>query len=193
MFLLDLSTAPEVGPVADWLAAKPTTRWVGAVYSEARAQEYLHSADPRREMDILAFVETTSAARANPLGRRPAWSRHEPEAALAKLQLAGAGEVQDSWTSSGNWRQHGHAVGLSDEPSPGGGPTVRIARASAPWRWGRMACTDGRRRISLRQAFALQRRHVCVCEAGADAQLYIETRPKYLPARYGLCLPTILA
>ena len=72
------SRCPDVGPVADWLAAKPTTRWVGAVYSEARAQDYLHSADPRREMDILAFVETTSAARANPLGRRPVWSRHEP-------------------------------------------------------------------------------------------------------------------
>src|SRR5262249_34662000 len=33
MFLLDLSAAPGDGPVADWLAAKPPTRWIGAVYS----------------------------------------------------------------------------------------------------------------------------------------------------------------
>ena len=62
------SRCPDVGPVADWLAAKPTTRWVGAVYSEARAQDYLHSADPRREMGILAFVGDDQRGACQPLG-----------------------------------------------------------------------------------------------------------------------------
>src|SRR5262249_47880765 len=77
MFLLDLTSVPSDGPVADWLAAKPPTRWIGSVFSQARAQHYVHAADPRRESDLLAFVERTTAARPNPLGRRPVWSRQE--------------------------------------------------------------------------------------------------------------------
>src|SRR5215471_19253111 len=136
MFLLDLSAAPGDGPVADWLAAKPPTRWIGAVYSEARAQEYLHAADPRRESDILAFLERTTAARPNRSGRRPIWSRPELAASPSNLPLAGDGEVPDFWTSSGNWRMHGHEVALSHTRSPGGGRTLRISRRAAPWRWG---------------------------------------------------------
>jgi len=95
MFLIGLTAVPSDGPVARWLAAKPPTRWIGAVYPEARAQEYLHAADPRRESDILAFLECTTAARPTRSGRRPLWSSPELAASPTNLQLSGAGELPD--------------------------------------------------------------------------------------------------
>jgi erythromycin esterase len=178
MLLLDLAAVPADDPVASWLASRPATRYIGAVYSDARAQEYLHSADPRREYDVLAFVETTTAARANRSGRRPAWSQSEPAPAPTNLELAGCGNVPDGWTSSGNWRAHAHAVALSNEPSPVGGRTVCIARVSAPWRWGEGSLVQtfsaepwrGKR---LRFGGAVRTN---VQGTGAGAQLYVEVR-----------------
>jgi hypothetical protein len=180
MFLLDLASVPPDGPVADWLAAKPPTRWIGAVFSQARAQDYLHSADPRREADLLAFVECTTAARPNPCGRRPVWSRQELVAAPTNLQLTGSGVLPDFWTSSGNWRMHGHDVALSKARSPAGGPTVCISRASAPWRWGEgwlaqmFTATPWRgKRLQFKGAVRAE-----VEDWGAGAQLYVEVRPE---------------
>src|SRR5262245_36028904 len=180
MFLLDLSAAPPAGPVADWLAAKPPTRWIGAVYSQARAQEYFHAADPRRQADLIAFVECTSAARPNPCGRRPVWSRAELLAAPTNLQLAGSGGLPDFWTSSGDWRLHGHDVALADARSPALGRTVRISRPCAPWRWGEgwlaqtFAAAPWRgKRLRLKGAVRAE-----VHEWGAGAQLYLEVRPE---------------
>jgi erythromycin esterase len=179
LFLLDLSAAPPDGPVADWLAAKPPTRWIGSVYSQARAQEYLHAADPRRESDLLAFVECTTAARPNPCGRRPVWSRQELVASPTNLQLDGNGVLPDFWTSSGNWRMHGHDVALSETRSPAGGRTVHISRASAPWRWGEGWLTQmfpaapwHGKRLQFKGAVRAE-----VHEWGAGAQLYVEVRP----------------
>jgi len=181
-FLLDLATAPAEGPVGDWLSSKPLSRSIGAVYSAEHAKEFLAPADPRRAYDILAFVETTTAARANPAGRRPPWPQREPEpaATATNLELAGSSDVPEGWTSSGSWRAHGHTVALSDEPSPAGGRTVRIARASAPWRWGEGWLTQtfsaeawrGRR---LRFSGAVRAE---VQGPGTGAQLYVEVRPK---------------
>ena len=179
-FLLDLSAVPSDGPVADWLAGRPPTRWIGAVYSQVRAQEYLHAADPRRESDLLAFVECTSAARPNPCGRRPVWSRQELVASPTNLQLGGSGALPDFWTSSGTWRMHGHDVALADARSPGGGRTVCISRASAPWRWGEgwlaqmFAAAPWRsKRLQFEAAVRAD-----VHERGAGAQLYVEVRPE---------------
>src|SRR5262249_11092272 len=65
VFLLPLATAPSSGPVADWLGARPPSRCIGAVYSADRAESLLDASDPRRAYDVLAFVETTTAARPN--------------------------------------------------------------------------------------------------------------------------------
>jgi erythromycin esterase len=180
MFLLDLSCVPPEGPVADWLATKPSTRWIGAVFSQARAQDYLHAADPRRESDLLAFVECTTEARPNPCGRRPVWLRQEVVDAPTNLRLTGNGVLPDFWTSSGDWRMHGHDVALSEARSPAGGRTVCISRASAPWRWGEgwlaqmFAATPWRgKRLQFKAAVRAE-----VHDRGAGAQLYIETRPE---------------
>ena len=67
-FLLDLKTAPAVGPVSDWLASKPSTRWIGATYSAERADDLVHNGDPRREFDLLAFVEFDDRRVSQPFG-----------------------------------------------------------------------------------------------------------------------------
>jgi erythromycin esterase len=180
MFLLDLTSVPSDGPIADWLAAKPPTRWIGSVFSQARAQHCVHAADPRRESDLLAFVECTTAARPNPLGRRPVWSRQELVAEPTNLQLTGSGVLPDFWTSSGNWRTHGHDVALSDARSPAGGRTVCISRASAPWRWGEgwlaqmFAAAPWRgKHLQFKGAVRAE-----VHDWGAGAQIYVEVRPE---------------
>jgi len=180
MFLIDLTATPGDGPVARWLAAKPPTRWIGAVYSEARAQEHLHAADPRRESDILDFLECTTAARPTRSGRRPLWSSPELAASPTNLQLSGAGELPDFWTSSSSWRMHGHEVALSNARSPGGGRTLRISRTAAPWRWGEGWLTQAfaaepwrGKRLRLSGAVRTE-----VHAAGAGGQLYVEVRPE---------------
>ena len=77
-FLLELATAPAEGPVADWLSSRPLSRSIGAGYSAESAQAFLQPIDPRSAYDVLAFVATTTAARANPAGRRPPQPTHEP-------------------------------------------------------------------------------------------------------------------
>jgi hypothetical protein len=138
-FLLELATAPAAGPVADWLSLRPLTRSIGSMYAAESAQAFLQPIDPRSAYDVLAFVDTTTAARATLWGRRPPPPRsppREPARTVTNLELAGSGPVPEGWNSSGSWRRHGHTVALSDERSPAGGRTVRIARSSAPWRWG---------------------------------------------------------
>src|SRR5262249_33641084 len=80
MFLLNLTSVPAAGPVSDWLATAPASRWVGAVYDANRPEAYERAADPRRDYDLLVFVESTSAARPNRSRNRP----QKANAVLAK-------------------------------------------------------------------------------------------------------------
>ena len=179
-FLLDLATAPVEGRVADWLSSRPLSRSVGALYSAKNAEAYLKSVDPRSAYDVLAFVAMTTAARAKTSGRRPPQPTPKPASTATNLELAGSGSVPEGWTSSGSWRPHGHTIAVSDERSPAGGRTVRIARSSAPWRWGegwlqQVFSAEAWRGKRLRFSSALR------AEAegpGTGAQLYIEVEPK---------------
>lgn len=179
-FLLDLATAPAAGPVADWLAAKPATRWIGAVYSAERAASYEYASDPRRSYDVLAFVESTSAARPNAITRPLQPPNREPAQAPANLNFGGSGEVPEGWSAPGLSRRHAHAVTLASEASPSGGRTICIARSSAPWRWGngelnQTFSAQAWRGKRLRLSAAMRAN---VSEAGAAAQLYIQLLPK---------------
>jgi erythromycin esterase len=178
-FLLDLSTAPKTGPVADWLASKPLSRSIGSVYSADNAERFLEGTDPRSFYDVLAFVENTTAARPNAAGRRTRSPERKPASAPTNLELAGSGEVPDGWNWSAARRLHAHQLTLSDGPSPAGGRSLRMARASAPWHWG-----EGR----LEQTFLAEawrgkrlRFSAALCaetEGAGGAQLYVEARPK---------------
>jgi erythromycin esterase len=135
LLLLPTATAPEAGPVADWLGARPPARCIGAGYLAEHADHYLAPTDPRRSYDVLAFVATTTAARPNASGRRqPVPLRVDLVPAPVNLALAGSGGVPEGWRWSG--ARAGYRLAPSREPSPAGGRSVSIARASAPWRWG---------------------------------------------------------
>ena len=180
-FLLDLATAPAAGPVHDWLESRPLSRCIGSVYSAERAETYLDAADPRHAYDVLAFIETTAAARPTEAGRRSRPANRRLARAATNLQLGGVGELPEGWERSGSrGGAHAHRVALAEERSPAGARTVRIARVSAPWRWG-----EGR----LEQKFSAEAwcgkrlRFSGAVRAevrgpGAGAQLYIEVRPK---------------
>ncbi len=179
-YLLNLATAPATGAVADWLTAQPLSRSIGAVYSSEDAERFLEACDPRPLYDVLAFVETTTAARPNAAGRRTRSPDRQPASAATNLELAGSGDVPDGWDWSAGQQVHAHRLVLSDGPSPSGGRSLRIARRSAPWRWG-----QGR----LEQTFSAEawrgkrlRFSAAMCaEAegpGTAAHLYIEVRPK---------------
>jgi erythromycin esterase len=193
-FLLDLATAPVAGPVGDWLASRPLTRSIGAVYSAERAQTYLEAADPRRFYDVLAFVETTTAARATESGRRSNPSERALAGAATNLELAGSGNVPDGWDWSGSRRAHAYRLALTDGLSPSGGRSVSIARASAPWRWGqgRLEQTfsaEAWRGKRLRFSGAVRAE---VQGPGTGAQLYVVVRPKPPEGELGMMLPTAM-
>jgi erythromycin esterase len=178
--LLPLTSAPGTGPVADWLTSQPLSRSIGAVYSAEHAERFLQPFDPRQLYDVLAFVETTTAARPNEAGRRRHPPARDPAPAPANLELVGSGEVPDGWVWSAPRRVHAHNLVLSDGPSPAGGRSLRMARPPAPWRWG-----QGR----LEQTFTAEgwrgkrmRFSAAVCAEGkvpgTGAYLYIEVRRK---------------
>jgi hypothetical protein len=105
-FLLDLATAPAVGPVSDWLASCPLSRSIGSVYWSERADTYLEAVDPRRAYDVLGFVETTTAARRTEAGRRSYPPTRDPAPAPVNLELAGTDDVPTGWEWSERRRLH---------------------------------------------------------------------------------------
>jgi erythromycin esterase len=179
-FLMDLATLPAAGPVPDWLASQPLSRSIGSMYSAEHAEKYFEAVDPRRAYDMLAFVESTTAARPTEMGRRASSPKREPVPAATNLELAGSGEVPEGWTWSASRRAHAYQIARLEERSPSGGRVVRIAREPAPWRWG-----EGRleQTLSAESWRGRRLRFACVVRAdvqgpGTGAQLYIEVRPR---------------
>src|SRR5205085_9543043 len=102
------------------------------VFSAEHAAKFLDAADPRQLYDVLAFVETTTAARANLAGRRTRSPDTKPAAEATNLALAGSSDVPEGWQWSVGKRAHGHTLARSDATAPSGGPSVCISRATAP-------------------------------------------------------------
>jgi len=65
LLALDLRSAPESGPVADWWKDRHISRSIGALFSDKTASRYLMSLPATRAFDVLLFVEKTTAARKN--------------------------------------------------------------------------------------------------------------------------------
>jgi erythromycin esterase len=180
IFLLDLDTAPDSGPVNDWLVSRPKSRWIGAVYAEDRADDLMVIIDPRRAYDMLAFVAKTTAARAMPTGKRPF---HAERKALnpqpINLGFDGSGPIPPGWHRPGAGRHDEHHIDVNGE-NDAVPRILQIARKSAPWLWG-----DGR----VEQTFAAKPWHgkrlrfsaLVRAEAPgpqSGAQLYVELRPE---------------
>ena len=197
LLLLPTATAPASGPVADWLGTRPVSRSIGSGYSAEHADAYLAATDPRRSYDVLAFVETTTAARPTETGRRPPVPRPGAAPAPANLELTGTGDVPEGWTW---WTGLRYRLAPSTEPSPAGGRCVLIARVSAPWRWGQGM---------LEQTFAAEPwrgkrlRFSATVRAetearGSGAHVYVEVRPQaeggsvpWRPAAFAMVAPAV--
>jgi erythromycin esterase len=69
---VDLRAIPTAGAVAQWFSLPQKSRSVGSMFWVGHEELYYESVPPHRQFDVLLFVETTTAARSNPGGRRPA-------------------------------------------------------------------------------------------------------------------------
>lgn len=138
VFALDLGTAPTEGPVHEWLASGPVTRSIGSAYSEEYAEHFWYSRDPRQMFDVIVFVAETTAARANPSGRRRPRPGPSAEGAGAPRNLDFSAVAEDGapegWRVDTGLPGSPHDVAVAEDEA--GGRAVRIARRGSPWRWG---------------------------------------------------------
>jgi erythromycin esterase len=133
LLALDLANMPPDGPVAKWLAAKPSQRSIGAVFHGDHSN-YSEGANPRNKYDILLFVDRTMAARANPKVSYPApgnGSHGEP----TNLALSGSGAHPDGWRAL-NFSRQPYTVTVAEEETPEAGRAVRLARENSALIWG---------------------------------------------------------
>jgi erythromycin esterase len=139
IFALDLRRVPEPGPVATWMGKKPRQRSYGHSLVAIPAVPF-EGGDPRRNFDVLLFVEQTTAARSNPArfpGDSPDGALHEP----TNLALEGGEGIPAGWRMVHD-SLYPYAVASAAERSPDGGRTVRIAREASLLPWGDGALTQ---------------------------------------------------
>jgi erythromycin esterase len=133
LLALDLGNIPPDGPLAKWLAAKPSQRSIGAVFHGDHTN-YSEVANPRDKYDVLLFVERTTAARGNPRVSRVAsegGSNGEP----TNLQLAGSAALPDGWRAI-SYSRHPYSVSVAEDETLEAGRAVRIARSNDTLIWG---------------------------------------------------------
>jgi len=96
---LDLRSLPASGPAREWFDAPQGTWSIGAAFSMAGQAGYIQRTAPTVEYDALLFVNRTTAARANPSGRRPAAPLSLPGApANLGFENGEAGKPALSWS-----------------------------------------------------------------------------------------------
>jgi erythromycin esterase len=179
LLALDLAGAPREGPVGAWLASDIPMRHIGGIWGFPSDNKlgvtYTATIKPREHFDAVMFVAETTATRRNqPLGSAP---NSAALPAPSNLELSGDG-LPTAW-ETGVHRSSAHTIAVSQECSPRGGATVRIAR-EASWGWG-----DGRltqtisaqdfRGKRLRFAAAVRTEATGI---GAGALLYLRFLPK---------------
>jgi len=177
LLALDLANMPPDGPVAKWLAGKPSQRSIGAVFHGDHSN-YSEVANPRDKYDILLFVDRTTAARGNPKVSHPeagSGSNGEP----SNLMLAGSGAHPDGWRAL-SYSRHPYAVTVAEEETPDAGRAVRIARSDNSLVWGDGVLTQtfpvGRwrgQRVVFSAAMRAESSRI-----GSGAQLVVRFLPK---------------
>jgi len=177
LLALDLANMPPDGPVAKWLAGKPSQRSIGAVFHGDHSN-YSEVANPRDKYDILLFVDRTTAARGNPKVSHPeagSGSNGEP----TNLMLAGSGAHPDGWRAL-SYSRHPYAVTVAEEETPDAGRAVRIARSDNSLVWGDGVLTQtfpvGRwrgQRVVFSAAMRAESSRI-----GSGAQLVVRFLPK---------------
>src|SRR5262245_27991175 len=133
LLALDLANMPPDGPLAKWLAGKPSQRSIGAVFHGDHSN-YSQAANPRDKYDILLFVDRTTAARANPKVSYPeteSGSHGEP----TNLELSGCGPQPDGWRVR-SFSRYPYTLTVAEEETPEAGRAVRLARDDDTLIWG---------------------------------------------------------
>jgi erythromycin esterase len=133
LLALDLANIPPDGPLAKWLAAKPSQRSIGAVFHGDHTN-YSEVANPRDKYDVLLFVERTTAAHGNPRVSRVA-SEVGSNAEPTNLQLAGSAALPDGWRAI-SYSRHPYALSIVADETLEAGRAVRIARSDSTLVWG---------------------------------------------------------
>src|SRR5262249_4406535 len=121
------------GPLAKWLAAKPSQRSIGAVFHGDHTN-YSEVANPRDKYDILLFVERTTAAHGHPRVSRVA-SEAGSNAEPTNLQRAGTAALPDGWRAI-SYSRHPYVLSVAADESLEAGRAVRIARSDSTLVWG---------------------------------------------------------
>jgi erythromycin esterase-like protein len=67
VFAMDWRDGTWRKPAADWIDQPQTTRWIGSTYFEDRPDVFWLDVPVREAFDVTLFVNSTTAARANPL------------------------------------------------------------------------------------------------------------------------------
>jgi Erythromycin esterase len=133
LLALDLANIPLDGPLAKWLAAKPSQRSIGAVF-HGDDTDYSEVANPRDKYDVLLFVERTTAAHGNPRAARTAsegGSNSEP----TNLQFAGSAALPDGWRAI-SYSRHPYSLSVAADETLESARAVRIARSNNTLVWG---------------------------------------------------------
>jgi erythromycin esterase len=177
LLALDLANIPPDGPLAKWLAAKPSQRSIGAVFHGDHTN-YSEVANPRDKYDVLLFVERTNAARGNPRVSRVAsgaGSNGEP----TNLQLAGSAALPDGWGAI-SYSRHPYSLSVAEDESLEAGRAVRIARSNDTLIWGDGGITQTfpighfrGRRLVFSAAMRAE-----AAQIGTGAQLVVRFLPK---------------
>ena len=117
LFAIDLRRVPS-GPVGDWISAPHMTRSIGAVYSEAAADQFFVPMEVRKTFDAILFVAKTTRARPN-----AKWKGSPPLPAPARadnLDFEKLGIEPAGWLVPLVVRQGGYQVRVVEDHPHGG-------------------------------------------------------------------------
>jgi erythromycin esterase len=183
LFALDLKGVPADGPVASWMARKPSQRYIPEAFDPRQETDFALAADPRDTFDALVFVEATTPSRG--LKHTPRAVPLSP-AAVTKSNSEPTNLAFGNGTGTPNgWQvvdssHHRFEIALVDGVSPKGSRALRIARASSPLPWGDAALTQSfpaapwrGRRLVLSAAMRADAPRI-----GTGAQLLVHVWPK---------------
>lgn len=115
----DLRAIPAGGPVADWFAVPHVSREIGGGYSPTNAGYFLRKRHVTQLYDALFFVETMTAARANPWINIRARVRLSDPVNL-DFEKGPVGDLPPGWTVSGR-RKIAHYRVVTVEGGPHSG------------------------------------------------------------------------
>lgn len=126
---LDLRNLPETGPVAAWFATTRPVRSIGSGYTEQHPEWYWTTGRVTEVYDALLFVRETTAARANPTGRRTGLAPPWPGARNVSFEEGEPGAWPPGWIAPSGLAALEWDVEVTREDARDGTQAVVVGRA----------------------------------------------------------------